>query len=84
MDGSHLPGVSRPEISAREESHGTSGTVLLGHRGNRVAGVGEVHKMHGPPGTVKSPSQSPEQFRPRKGTNAQPIWVYAPAEHPRT
>ena len=40
---------------------------------NRAAGTGEVINMHGPPGTVHSPSTwSPELFGSGKGTNHTP------------
>ena len=39
------------------------------HLGNPAARSGEVHKIHGLPGTVHSPStQSPERLGPGKGT----------------
>ena len=43
--------------------------ALMVHPGNQATGTRKVHKTHGPPGTVHSPSiWSPEQLGPGKGT----------------
>ena len=46
--------------------------ALTAHPGNWVSGTREVNKMHGPPGTVHSPSTwSSELLSPGKGTKTQ-------------
>ena len=52
---------------------------------NQVAGMEEVIKIHGPPGTVCLPSTwSSELLEPRKGTKCMSNRICALAEYPRT
>ena len=56
---------------------------LMAHQGNRVAGTRKVIRIHGPPGTLCSPSTwSSELLGPGKGTKCMPNQVCALAEHP--
>ena len=49
------------------------------HLGNQAAGIREVHKTHGSPGTVCSPNTgSPEWFGPGKGTKTHSPLGYVP------
>ena len=57
----------------RGDTRHTWDGALLVHPGNRAAGTGELIKMHGPPGTVHSPSTwSPELLGTGKGAKHMP------------
>ena len=57
----------------------------LTHPGDRVARTREVHKLHSPPGqcVYQAPSRL-SSLDLGRAQNAQPIWVCAHVEHPRT
>ena len=75
--------TARDQLPRRVTWHTWDG-ALVPHPGKRVAGTGEVIKIHSPPGTVCSPSTwSPELLRPGKGTKRTPNRVCALAEYPR-
>ena len=65
----------------RGDTWHTCDCSLMAHPENQAARARELHKMHGPPGTVHSPSSwSPEWFGPGKGTKCTghlgsvPLW----------
>ena len=77
-------GYSLRSTPQRDTGHTWDGALTV-HAGNRMVGTGEVIKMHGPPGTVCSPSTwLPDVLRPRKGTKCTSIRVCTLAEYLRT